>query len=195
MPADPRIWPGQDSQQQRSVGDSAPHRPGDAKHVGDIGKWPVGTRPGLGRSPTTLQKLAGLRSDPPRSLPSARATNRAASAAAAPPLLPPALRPRWYGLRVAPKTGLTVCEPAPNSGTLVFPRLIAPACAIRCTTARRAAARSSRTAASRRSCGPPQSQPGPCAPPAGRAAGRARGRGPSLRRRPRPGPGPRRKSG
>ena len=65
-----------------------------------------GTRPGDGRSPTTLQKLAGLRSDPPRSLPSARQISRAASAAAAPPLLPPALRLRSYGLRVAPKTGV-----------------------------------------------------------------------------------------
>ena len=53
-----------------------------------------GTRPGDGRKPTTLQKLAGLRNDPPRSLPSARQTIRAASAAAAPPLLPPALRLR-----------------------------------------------------------------------------------------------------
>ena len=68
------------------------------------------------------------------SLPSARQMSLAASAAAAPPLLPPALRPRWYGLRVAPKTGLTVCEPRPNSGVLVLPRLIAPACAIRWTT-------------------------------------------------------------
>ena len=93
-----------------------------------------GTRPGLGRSPTTLQKLAGFRSDPPMSLPSARQISRAASAAAAPPLLPPALRPRSYGLRVAPNTGLTVCEPRPNSGVLVLPRLIAPVRAIRWTT-------------------------------------------------------------
>jgi hypothetical protein len=53
-----------------------------------------GTRPGDGRRPTTLQKLAGLRNEPPRSLPSARQIIRAASAAAAPPLLPPALRLR-----------------------------------------------------------------------------------------------------
>ena len=92
-----------------------------------------GTRPGDGRSPTTLQKLAGLRSDPPRSLPSARATIRAARAAAAPPLLPPALRPGSYGFLVAPNTRLTVCDPAPNSGVLVLPRLIAPAPEIRLT--------------------------------------------------------------
>src|SRR5262249_6621907 len=63
-----------------------------------------GTRPGDGRIPTTLQKLAGLRNEPPRSLPSARQTIRAASAAAAPPLLPPALRVGSYGFLVAPKT-------------------------------------------------------------------------------------------
>ena len=34
----------------------------------------VGTRPGEGRKPTTLQKLAGLRSEPPMSLPSAIGT-------------------------------------------------------------------------------------------------------------------------
>ena len=59
---------------------------------------------------------------------------RAASAAAAPPLLPPALRLRSNGLRVAPNTRLTVCEPAPNSGVFVLPRLIAPAPDIRSTT-------------------------------------------------------------
>ena len=34
-----------------------------------------GTRPGVGRSPTTLQNAAGLRSEPPMSLPSASGTN------------------------------------------------------------------------------------------------------------------------
>ena len=34
---------------------------------------------------------------------------------------------RSYGLRVAPKTALNVCEPAPNSGVLVLPITIAPA--------------------------------------------------------------------
>ena len=48
-----------------------------------------GTRPGDGRRPTTLQKLAGLRSDPPMSLPSASGTIPQAKATAAPPLLPP----------------------------------------------------------------------------------------------------------
>ena len=52
----------------------------------------LGTSPGVGRMPTTPQKDAGLRNDPPMSLPSAIGTKRAARAAAAPPLEPPADR-------------------------------------------------------------------------------------------------------
>ena len=61
------------------------------------------------------------------SLPSASGTRPAASAAAAPPDEPPTDRPCRYGLWVAPKTGLNVCDPAANSGTLVLPTRIAPA--------------------------------------------------------------------
>jgi hypothetical protein len=50
-----------------------------------------------------------------------------ASATAAPPLLPPQVLLVSYGFSVAPNTGLNVCEPAPNSGTLVLPMVIAPA--------------------------------------------------------------------
>ena len=49
----------------------------------------AGTRPGAVRRPTTLQKAAGLRSEPPVSLPSAIGAMPQASATAAPPLLPP----------------------------------------------------------------------------------------------------------
>ena len=86
-----------------------------------------GTRPGDGRMPTMPQKLAGLRSEPPMSVPSAIGSMRVASATAAPPLLPPHVLLRSCGLSVDPNTGLKVCEPAPNSGVLVFPRQIAPA--------------------------------------------------------------------
>ena len=91
------------------------------------------TRPGVGRKPTTLHHAAGLRSDPPVSLPSAIGTMPQARATAAPPLLPPQLLPTSYGLRVAPKTGLKVCEPAPNSGVLVVPSVTAPAARMRVT--------------------------------------------------------------
>src|SRR4051812_50202018 len=92
-------------------------------HAETLGQ--CGTRPAVGRKPTTLQKLAGLRRLPPRSDPSATGTIPAATAAAAPPLEPPTVRVVSYGLRVAPKTGLNVCEPAPNSGVFVLPITIA----------------------------------------------------------------------
>src|SRR5438552_15835868 len=63
-----------------------------------------GTSPTLGRKPTTLLKLPGLRREPPRSLPSASGSSPAARAAPAPPLDPPALFDRSYGLRVVPYT-------------------------------------------------------------------------------------------
>ena len=53
-----------------------------------------------GRKPITLFHAAGLRSDPPVSLPSAVATIRHASATAAPPLDPPADRSVPHGFRV-----------------------------------------------------------------------------------------------
>ena len=56
-----------------------------------------------------------------------------ASATAAPPLLPPAVRVRSNGLRVMPNTSLNVCEPRPNSGTLVLPITMQPAAFMRAT--------------------------------------------------------------
>src|SRR5579862_7259570 len=93
-----------------------------------------GTRPTEGRKPTTLQKAAGLRSEPPVSEPVATGTSLQASATAAPPDDPPHVLVRSYGLYVAPKTLLNVCDPAPNSGVLVLPMMIAPARRIRSTT-------------------------------------------------------------
>jgi hypothetical protein len=49
----------------------------------------AGTLPGEGLKPTTLQKAAGLRREPPMSLPSASGSILQARATAAPPLLPP----------------------------------------------------------------------------------------------------------
>jgi hypothetical protein len=66
----------------------------------------IGTSPTVGRKPTTLLKLPGLRREPPRSLPSAIGSSPAARAAPAPPLDPPALFDRSYGLRVVPYTWL-----------------------------------------------------------------------------------------
>jgi hypothetical protein len=86
-----------------------------------------GTRPRLGRRPTTPQNDAGLRSEPPMSEPSASGTIPDARAHAAPPEEPPAERVGSTGLSVVPKTRLKVCEPAANSGTLVRPITTTPA--------------------------------------------------------------------
>ena len=66
--------------------------------------------------PTTPQKLAGLRSEPPRSEPCATQAMPVASATAAPPEDPAADILVFQGLRVGPKTSLKVLAPAPNSG-------------------------------------------------------------------------------
>src|SRR5690242_13736832 len=81
---------------------------------GDQDPSSSGTRPGDGRKPTTFVNAAGLRSEPPVSLPSAIGTSPQRSAAAAPPLEPPTVFAELYGFSVAPKTGLNVLEPAPN---------------------------------------------------------------------------------
>src|ERR1700674_523566 len=95
-------------------------RPGTVRAIGpstqrlsNAGRLsPRGTTPGLGRNPTTPQKLAGMRSDPPRQEPLASQTSCAAKAAAAPPDDPPAVRPKFQGFRVTPHTGLKVWLPA-----------------------------------------------------------------------------------
>ena len=93
----------------------------------------AGTRPGVGRKPTTLQKLPGLRRLAARSLPSAKGSMPQATATAAPPEEPPQVFARSDGLRVAPNTALQVWLPAPNSGVLVLPRVMAPAAVSRST--------------------------------------------------------------
>jgi hypothetical protein len=92
-----------------------------------------GTRPGVVRRPTRPQKDAGFRTLAARSEPSANGIRPAATAAAAPPLLPPGVSRVSYGFLVGPNTRLKVCDPAPNSGVLVFPITTAPACLSRAT--------------------------------------------------------------
>ena len=67
-----------------------------------------------------------MRIDPPRSLPSARATIPQATAAALPPDDPPAESRGFHGLRVAPKRRFSVTGRSPSSGVFVFPTTIAP---------------------------------------------------------------------
>ena len=64
-------------------------------NVHAIGTTPsVGTRPIVGRSPVTPQKQAGIRIEPPVSVPSVPAARSAAAAAPLPPLEPPQIRAR-----------------------------------------------------------------------------------------------------
>ena len=95
---------------------------------------PWATRPGLGRMPTTLQKLAGVRRLPPRSEPVASHTwpcrqrrRRAAGRAAA------GVSERSHGLRVSPSTSLKVLPPAPNSGVFDLAMTSAPRASSRST--------------------------------------------------------------
>src|SRR5260370_7371105 len=79
------------------------------------------TRPTLGLMPTTPQKLAGLRSEPPMSEPCASQAIPVASATAAPPEDPAADRDVSHGLRAPPTTSLKILAPAPTSAPLDLP--------------------------------------------------------------------------
>jgi len=59
-------------------------------------------RPRVGLSPTKPQNAAGVRTEPPPSVPWPIATMPAATAAPEPPLDPPALCSVAHGLRVGP---------------------------------------------------------------------------------------------
>jgi hypothetical protein len=58
--------------------------------------------------PTSPQTLAGMRMDPPPSLPCAAGASPAATAAAAPPLDPPAERERSHGVRAGGPIAVSV---------------------------------------------------------------------------------------
>ncbi|TML74122.1 MAG: hypothetical protein E6G13_01475 [Actinobacteria bacterium] len=72
-------------------------------------------------NPTTPQQAAGIRIDPPESVPSAASATPAASAAAEPPLDPPAIRPGAIGFGTVPKCGFSDVTPYANSCRFVFP--------------------------------------------------------------------------
>src|SRR5580658_2784643 len=85
--------------------------------------------------PTTPQKAAGSRMEPPVSVPSAPKQRPAATAAAEPPEEPPAMRLRSQGLRVGPKQLGTEVPPYANSCMFNLPKRTAPARLKRLTTA------------------------------------------------------------
>jgi hypothetical protein len=93
-----------------------------------------GNAPWVGLRPATPQKDAGIRMDPPVSLPSASGTTPAATAAPDPPLDPPVMRERSHGLAVGPHAETRFVAPAASSCWLVLPTTIAPAAVRRRTT-------------------------------------------------------------
>ena len=84
-------------------------------------------RPRAGFSPTSPQQAAGMRIEPPPSLPCATGTMPAATAAAAPPEEPPVVRSRSHGLRVGPNRRASVVGRMPYSGKVVVPTMMNPA--------------------------------------------------------------------
>ena len=77
---------------------------------------PIETRPRLGLSPTSPQQEAGMRIEPPRSLPSASATMPAATAAALPPEEPPAAEPPVPGVAGRAEARVLGDRPQPELG-------------------------------------------------------------------------------
>ena len=93
----------------------------------------LGTRPKLALKPKTPLNDAGMRSDPPPSVPIPIGPSPAATAAEAPPLDPPGVSFVFHGLRVMPNTRLSVTPFQPNSGVFVRPMRIIPALRSRST--------------------------------------------------------------
>src|SRR5688500_11682300 len=90
-------------------------------------------RPYDGLCPKMPVNDAGMRIEPPPSVPTASGASPAATAADAPPLEPPGVRSRFHGLRVTPKTRLCVAPIQPKVGVFVLPIMIPPAAVIRAT--------------------------------------------------------------
>jgi hypothetical protein len=81
----------------------------------------------VGFSPTSPQHDAGIRIEPPPSLPCASGSIPDATAAAAPPDDPPGVRSVSQGLRTGPKRRGSDTGRIPNSGMLVLPTITNPA--------------------------------------------------------------------
>src|SRR5450432_1262152 len=88
---------------------------------------PLLTRPRLTFNPTRPHTLAGMRTEPPPSLPWANGARPAATAAPAPPLEPPADFDRSHGVRAGGATSGSVYAGAPNSAAFDLPSVTVPA--------------------------------------------------------------------
>ena len=80
---------------------------------------------------TTPLAAAGMRVEPPPSVATPIGPMPAATATAAPPLEPAEVRSALQALRVRPNSGESVSALWPNSGVVVLPNRMAPACFIR----------------------------------------------------------------
>ena len=94
---------------------------------------PLETRPRLGFNPYSPQQLAGIRMEPPPSLPWAIGTMPDATAAAEPPEDPPLECSLSQGFGVGPKARGSVVMAVPSSGVFVRPRITKPALLNLCT--------------------------------------------------------------
>src|ERR1700737_294628 len=112
-------------------------------------------RPSETRSPPTPLKGAGMRTEPPMSLPWAIGPIPVATAAPAPPLDPPAESVGSRGFRVRPCNALSANMRIEKAGVLVRPMITAPARLRLATTGLSAAAILSRKATTPLSVGQP----------------------------------------
>ena len=111
--------------------------------VNDSGNAPsVGTRCLLGFQPTMPHSAAGMRVEPPVSVPIAISHMPSATATAPPEVEPPGTRARSNGLPGVPKCGLAPTPENANSLMLVLATITAPAARSRCTTGASAVASS-----------------------------------------------------
>ena len=80
--------------------------------------------------PTTPQKAAGWRIEPPVSVPVASRAERAATAEAEPPDEPPAASgtSALHGLTAGPKQLVSLADPIANSSQFSLPSMTPPAC-------------------------------------------------------------------
>ena len=88
---------------------------------------PAGVRARVGLRPNRPQAEAGMRIEPPPSLPCAKGTMPAATATPAPPEEPPDVRVGSQGLRVMPVRLVSVEAAMPSSGVVVLPKMTTPA--------------------------------------------------------------------
>ncbi|MCY1450819.1 hypothetical protein D9M71_676550 [compost metagenome] len=85
------------------------------------------TRPKVGFRPITPQQAAGMRTEPPVSVPRAKSARPAATAAAEPLDEPPGMRPGYSGLLAVPFQLFRPVVPKASSCRLVLPVMRQPA--------------------------------------------------------------------